>query len=425
MDIQRFLVVDESDAVALMWTMLLKGLGYESVTHCRTGHEALVKAKETNTQFIITAWEMNALPGTIFIQKAQQELRKRYLPFLIYSTRISEEDIRLLKELGHENVLPSPINKDDARKMISAIIERENTLSNEEVKLRKIESYFYAGRTTEALNLFDAKLQKKGTQYFLRAQLLLARIWNSAGQFKKAEASLQSVFAEDKDNFEAKSIMANTLTGLGRADEALAMLLEMSNSSPKNLQALLNLGSAYVDANQHDKARETFGKIDILDPDNKAVRDEQAKLAFKEGDIPLAARLIAETQNGDMLARHFNNVAIAMVHKQQFDKALEVYKNAIELLNDKARLHLLHYNMGLAWTKKGDQAQAIQSFLESYRAAPAFEKAYASMAKTAEAIKASGQPLDQNVVREANRIRREHKDALAAKAAAKPHKDVA
>src|SRR5690606_29769280 len=121
-----FLVVDESDAIALMWTMLLKDLGFENVTHCKTGYEALAKAKETGTQFIITAWEVNALPGTIFVQKVQQELRKRPLPFLIYSNRLTEDDIRLLKELGHENVLPTPINKDAARALISSILEREH-----------------------------------------------------------------------------------------------------------------------------------------------------------------------------------------------------------------------------------------------------------------------------------------------------------
>jgi tetratricopeptide (TPR) repeat protein len=417
MDIQRFLVVDESDAAALMWTMLLQDLGYQSVVHAKTGFEALAKAKESNAQFIITAWEMSAMPGTIFIQKAKQELNKRYMPFLIYSNRLGEEDVRLLKELGHQNVLPAPIDKQKAKELISSIIHTENTLAPEEVRLRKIENYFFAGKVTEALKLYDGKLRRKGP-WFVRAQVLLGRIWISSAQWKKAEEALTLALAEDKDHFESRSLMANVLSGMGRSEEALAMLRDMSNSSPKNIQALLNLGNAYVEAEQHDKAKETFGKIDLLDPDNKAVRDEKAKLAFKEGDMSLAARLIAETQNGDMLARHFNNVAIGMVHKQQYDQALEVYRNAISILSDKARLHALYYNLGLALTKKGDHAQAMTAYLESYRSYPAFEKSYAAMAKAAGALKDAGIAYDQNLVREANQIRRTYKESQAKKDAA-------
>lgn len=410
MDIQRFLIVDESDATALMWTMLLQDLGYKTVIHAKTGFDALAKAKEHNIQFMITAWEMSAMPGTVFIQKAKQELNKRYMPFLIYSHRLGQEDVRLLKELGHQNVLPAPIDKTAAKEMISGIIKTETTLPPEEVRLRKIENYFFAGKVTDALKLFDGKLRKKGP-WFVRAQVLLGRIWISSAQWKKAEEALKLALEEDKENFDARSLMANALSGMGRSEEALAMLRQMSDSSPKNIQALLNLGNAYVDADQHDKAKETFGKIDLLDPDNKAVNDEKAKLAFKEGDMSLAARLIAETQNGDMLARHFNNVAIGMVHKKEYDKALDIYKNAISILSDRARLHALHYNMGLALTKKGDHAAAMNAYLASYRAYPAFEKSYAAMAKAAAALKEAGQTFDQNIVREANHIRKMFKES--------------
>ena len=410
MPIERFLIVDESDSTALMWTMLLQNLGYKNVEHAKTGNDGLDKAKRGNAQFIITSWENSSLPGTIFIQKARLELKKKYIPFLIYSSRLNAEDIRLLGELSYKNVLPAPIDKAAASKLISEILEYENKLPAEEVRLRKIESYFIAGKNTDALSLFDGKIRKKGP-YFVRAHILLARIWLSSAQHKKAEECLQMALAEEPENFDARSLLANALTGLGRSDEALEILMKMSSSSPKNIEALLNLGSAYVEADKHKEAAATFGKIDVIDPDNKTVKDEKAKLAFKEGDLPLAAKLLAETQNGDMLSRHFNNVAIALVHKQQFDKALETYRNAISLLNNKASLHALFYNMGLALSKKGDHSQALSAFLESYRSKPEFEKSYLAMAKTAQTMKDAGLKFNSEIVKEANQIRRRFKDS--------------
>jgi two-component system chemotaxis response regulator CheY len=411
MPIERFLIVDESDTTALMWTMLLQSLGYKNVDHAKTGHEGLDKAKRGNAQFIITSWENPSLPGTIFIQKARQELKKKYIPFLIYSTRLNNDDIRLLGELSYKNVLPAPIDKAAAAKLITEILEYENKLPAEEVRLRKIESYFAAGKNTDALGFFDGKLRKKGP-YFVRAHVLLARIWLSSAQHKKAEECLLMAIAEEPNNFDARALLANALTRLGRSDEALAILMKMSTSSPKNIEALMNLGSAYVEADRHAEAAATFSKIDLLDPDNSSVKDEKAKLAFKEGDIPLAAKLLAETQNGDMLSKHFNNVAIALVHKQNFEKALETYRNAISLLNNKASLHALFYNMGLALSKKGDYAEALSAFLESYRANPAFEKSYVAMAKTAQTMKEAGLRYNAEIVKEANLIRRQYKESL-------------
>ena len=43
-------------------------------------------------------------------------------------------------------------------------------------------------------------------------------------------------------------------------------------------------------------------RLEQIDFDGSDLKDERGKLAFKEGDIPLAAQLLAGTQKGDQLA---------------------------------------------------------------------------------------------------------------------------
>jgi CheY-like chemotaxis protein len=89
MAIDRIVIVDESDANILFFEVVLKDLGFKDVQVGRGGNHAIEVMKKNHSQFAIVAWEMTAMPGTIFVQKARQELRKRHLPYLIYSKRLT------------------------------------------------------------------------------------------------------------------------------------------------------------------------------------------------------------------------------------------------------------------------------------------------------------------------------------------------
>ncbi|MCX6110005.1 MAG: hypothetical protein NTZ90_10435, partial [Proteobacteria bacterium] len=146
-----------------------------------------------------------------------------------------------------------------------------------------------------------------------------------------------------------------------------------------------------------------------IDPVFSPLKDEQGKLAFKEGDLSLAAQLLAETQNGDGLARHFNNMAIGLTHRQSFEQAIATYENAIKLLNNKAKTHALRYNLGLALAKKGELLRAFTELVASYKGDPSFDKAYAALARVSKQMTEQGIAFDKNLVREVNQLRAQQK----------------
>ena len=160
------------------------------------------------------------------------------------------------------------------------------------------------------------------------------------------------------------------------------------------------------------QAKGVFDKVEKIDSENSQLNDEKGKMAFKEGDIPLAAQLLAETEAGEELARHFNNLAIAKVASEQFDEGIQTYKNAIQLLSDKAKLHQLHYNLGLAWKKKGDMEQGFILLCQSYLIDPSFEKAYIALARVSKELKAEGKKLDAKLVNKVKIARQKYKGKL-------------
>lgn len=403
MAIDRILIVDDSDANTLFFEMLLKELGIKEVMKTTTGDDGIGIVKKSHVQFIIAAWEMKGMPGTVFIQKARALKKKKHMPCVIYSKRMTEDDVQLTKELGFKDILSTPFDKAQASSMIKGLIDRESNLPAPEALLRKVEGYLAEQKPSEALKLTDKKMYE--APYTARGHTAMAEIWLRMSKLDKAEAELNKALKADPEYVPAIHLKGKVLSRSGRHDEAIQLLSTLAQRSPKNISTKVNLGSAYIQADRHEEAKQVFNSVLELDGDNRDCKDNMAVLALKEGDLNLAEQLIAETENGDELASAFNSLAISHVAKGEFDVGIDTYRNAIKLLGDKARLHLLFYNLGLAYRKKGDLAAGFVELARSYIHDPSFEKAYASLARVHQEMKEKGLACDKTLIKEVKEAR--------------------
>jgi len=400
----RVLIVDEVEANSLFFQVILSDLGEKDVFTSTSPAAALELIKKEKIDFIITAWEMSQLPGTIFIQRVRNSRRTRRIPFLIYSKRLSVDDLKLTSDLGMTNVLGMPFDKIKATALLKELFEKAAVPTKEEIKLRKMEDLLVEGKPAECLKFIGPDMTKKGP-HLSRFKSLIAEAWLQIGQPGKAEKLLQEALNVDPTNHQAKFLMSRIHSLGGRHDEAIGMLKEMIAGSPVNLSLKVKLGGAMVDADRHEEAKTVLGGVLELDPDCSEVKDELGKIAFKEGDMPLASQLLSETENGEMIARYFNSMAISLVAKSEYDKGIETYKNALEIVAAKAKTHLLTFNLGLAYRKKGDLQMAFRSLVEAYLMAPDYEKAYAGLVHVEREIKKKGLQSDVALIRKVKEVR--------------------
>ena len=89
----------------------------------------------------------------------------------------------------------------------------------------------------------------------------------------------------------------------------------------------------------------------------------------------------------------------------------------VGMLTDKAKLHLLHYNLGLAYRKKGDLQKSFGALSESYLQQPSFEKAYAALARLTQEMKKNGVPYSKSVINDIKKARQIWKSDTGQKAA--------
>lgn len=408
-NIERILIVDDNDANVLYFQSLLAQMdGSLKVFTASTGAQGEVMVQAERINFIICAWEMNPMPGTVFVQRVHRERLNRYLPFLIFSKRMDDTDIKLTQELGLNNVVKMPFDREKITALIQEIIAREDNISALEKKLRKVEYYISEHHYNEGLQLMTPDMLTKSTDG--RAYCDMGEIWLGIRNLEKAEDNLKKCLNMNPENVNALRLLARVYSLSKRHGEAISMLEQMVAKSPKNLTSLLSLGSAYVSADQHDKARDVFSRAEALDAESRELKDQQGALAFKEGNIPLAAQLLAETTSGDDLARSFNDMGIAQIAGQNYEKGIQMYLNAIQLLTEKARLFQLKYNLGLAYYKKGGLKESFQYFCESYISDPSFEKAYSMLAKVSKEMKAQNLPLDNSLVEKVKEARKIFKE---------------
>ena len=65
-------------------------------------------------------------------------------------------------------------------------------------------------------------------------------------------------------------------------------LLSILKDDPKNLKALIELGNAYFDSAQFDKAIETYAKALTMDPKNADVRTDMGIMYRRKGNFDRA-----------------------------------------------------------------------------------------------------------------------------------------
>ncbi len=399
MAIERFLIVDDNTGNALFFEMILKELGYSKIFTSPTGDDAFIQADKNHIQFFIVAWELRGLPGTIYVQKVRSKRKRRFAPCIIYSKRMANDDVALTKELGFKDILGMPFDRNAAKDLIKNIIDYESNIHPRENQLRKIEMYHLEGHPMEAFKLFSDDLFSPGP-FQTRALLSGAEVMMSLSKYDKAEKCIADALRNLPDNNRALQLKAKLFSRKGMHAEAVGILEKLVSVSPRNLSNKITLGSAYIDADRHEDARRVFADVMKDDPNSQDAKDQMATLEFKEGNFTLAEQLIAETENGNELARAFNNLAISQVSKGLFDEGIATYSNSMRMLADKARLYLLYYNLGLAYRKKGELEKSFDALGKSYIADPSYEKAYVAIARVAQELKAKGIKPKPELVKE-------------------------
>jgi tetratricopeptide (TPR) repeat protein len=408
MAVSRILIVDNRAKETSFFTELLTDMGIKSVFRSDNSIDALETLPKKKIQMAVVSLDILPTPGTVFIQQLRNMPEFKYLPLCVYSEKVSDDDIFLMQELGFDNILRPPFDREKVEGILKNILESEESLSKTEKALRKVERLIEEDTISAAIQLLTPDVVND-KEHFLRANTLAGTVYLLIDKVDRAKEFHAKVKNEDEDYSPGRHLESKILSAEGKHDEAIAILKDMVDISPKNLGTLLNLGSVFIDADKLDEAKETLDQVSELDQDNEQLKSESGKVAFKEGDMVRAKSLLSKTGQGLRLAKFFNEVAIQFVNSGDFKQGLETYDNARNLMEQSPILYKLTYNMGLAYEKSKDLEMAFKKFVEAYLQEPSFESPYKHIAKIYKERETSGVSIDPADVAKVKEAREKYK----------------
>ncbi|WP_166443107.1 tetratricopeptide repeat protein [Phragmitibacter flavus] len=155
-----------------------------------------------------------------------------------------------------------------------------------------------------------------------------------------AQAHELSLSHQDPDDPERLLIQAQCLHKLGRAEEAIPLLVQVAAIEDLAATAFYNLGLAQDDCGQHFQAKESYQQALIKDPTYAYPHSRLAKHAYESGDPETAAlhsRAACQLEpNDEVLWFRF---ALVLLDLQRVGEAVDVLDSALARFPASSELH--------------------------------------------------------------------------------------
>lgn len=402
--IRNFMIIDPSQPVRSNLQRLLESLGYTIVTSLSSNEDALNQMNMRQTQFLIINWNCTPVPGMIFLQKVHQSPRFRYIPTIIIAKQVAGADLRLATELGLKVILPENFDMAAAKKAITGLIEAEEKIHPEMLKVREAAALVEDGKTEQAIPILYA------SQKIIPDSSELGRLYGeilaAKEDWQTAESVVMPAQTANQRDVSLKQILARVFARTGRQKQALELLQQLSEYSPLNISTLIGLGKAYEDDGQTAKAKETFGKVAQMDASNEEAKSGLGRVAVAEGAYQEALSYFSNPKTNIEVVRIFNNAGVAALHRGERSRAIECYHSAISLLDKNPDIYRVKYNLALA-LKSDDKLQEALDLLLECITTPIAAKAYSAFRRVAALMNERQISVDQGKLKDAeNRMRR-------------------
>jgi phosphoserine phosphatase RsbU/P len=116
---RRILVVDDSTPQRMVLAKLLRGWGYE-VVEAASGADALDILYGSEVDMILSDWVMPGMSGVDFCRAFRSLGRRRYVYFVLLTSKSEKEDVALGLDSGADDFLTKPVNSGELRARLTA-----------------------------------------------------------------------------------------------------------------------------------------------------------------------------------------------------------------------------------------------------------------------------------------------------------------
>lgn len=121
MTLKKILIVDDEETNIVMLKSLFASSEYE-IAVARDGEEGLATAKEITPDLILMDVMMPKMNGFKVCGLIKKENRLSQIPILMLSSRASDDDVKLSKEVGANAYMIKPIDRKELSEKINELL---------------------------------------------------------------------------------------------------------------------------------------------------------------------------------------------------------------------------------------------------------------------------------------------------------------
>ena len=295
----------------------------------------------------------NSIAGyqNLFVNLLQTKQEEQALKLLDQASRIPSADAEFLiglSELYQNLALQSPARKSIANPKALALLNRaeKSGVSGASLRLKLADGFAALGATDKAAQIYLDLLKKLPDVPFIRERVhaQLADIYLRGSDRKKALEQLQEVVRDDPTNPQANYWLGSLMLDDKKPDEAAEYFSKTILLTPDFEQAYYELASAQIDANKTSDALATLDK---------------ARAKFPQSFVMefLAGAAFSRQKAWSEAIRHYT--------------AAEVVASA----DPKHLNQSFYFQLGAAYERNGDYAQAEKYFQKCLQLAPDYDEA--------------------------------------------------
>jgi len=204
----------------------------------------------------------------------------------------------------------------------------------------------------------------------------MALLLESVSKNKRAESMFRNALLADPSNLDAYGSLGALLKSAGRLDEARKEYEEASRRQPKAAVAATTMVGIILSLQQKpDEARKQYEKVLALDPQSPVAANNLAWDYAERGGASLDVALsLAQTAKARLPDNWATSDTLGWIYYKKGLASLAV--TALRQGAEQAPTNpSVHYHLGLAYLKNGDQKEARKSLEQALKLDPKFASA--------------------------------------------------
>ena len=345
----------------------------KNITSFQSAKEAYEVAIRQQFTIFVTRVEMKDMSGLVFIQKIRETGNYGLETHLIVCDEINPSSLSIFFEYDLPYVIVAPFKKDIIVEKIKYLMERENSLPEEEMSFREARAAF----SSNIFALAEAKIQQilDKNPNLEKALILKGDLAMKEGKLDVAEELYEKALKINPKSFVAATKLAMCYLAKGDFQKSSPIFNSLFDMNKYNIKVLETAGLSNIKSHDYVNAQKHIGQLTQIDEQNKAGSTLQVDLYIQQGNYEGLPKTLLKTHTEEEMVKFLNSAGVKLSKEKDPASAIKMYSACLnEMKSDKYR-YAIYYNMGLAYKMQKDFQKAKDYFEKSLELNSGFEKA--------------------------------------------------